>query len=652
MASAVILDPTAKRKRRSKIYGLRTFMDPGCPIDFFGAFRDNIREFLRRCSDAERRTTAGMLTWCTLLVDEMTGVLIPLYTVEECVRRSQRPFCDYCRCSGWSHHFVSRRRYHVIIPADDDWDKPLNPNAILMHSHLLHGLLHCNGFAHLLCINGREGGSKFISGEQFMALWDRLCSSLHVREATVEDSCRKRSTELRLLLGVAYGLPWFGRWDYKFQMGSFGITREIYIRALDQLSFLPLDALVANTAAAGGGWDLGRIVASYRRLRSCDFREPYTQLVTVRDLLRYILDLKRRPVPPPILPPPPPPPRSMMKRAAATERKKRCRDFETVAAELESRWPVRRLRVAAQVIVDALLEHGGMTRQEVRDAARLTIGDTGLLDFVLKSLGNCIVGRHVVRRTSNPTTRVLEFRLEEISAALEKEGEVPDLTPAPALPCPPQFDRDLDLLCQGLMVALPDEARVVLDSKHWIKKWELVDDRDDRLRFLCQWVPTAEEMEELTRPLPQPEVVVVEVHASVGDLRREAERAMRESYCMMEGFRVKGMNGVAGEEWDPVMVGGTESGAVVIVSGEGADMACELRYEGGADTWAVGCSCGARDDDGERMVACDGCDVWHHTRCIGISDGQPVPPLFLCSSCGSAIVGAAASLDPAFNLPW
>lgn len=31
-------------------------------------------------------------------------------------------------------------------------------------SHLLHGLLHVNGFGHLLRINGREGGSQALTG--------------------------------------------------------------------------------------------------------------------------------------------------------------------------------------------------------------------------------------------------------------------------------------------------------------------------------------------------------------------------------------------------------------------------------------------------------------------------------------------------------
>lgn len=76
---------------------------------------------------------------------------------------------------------MSKRRYHLIIPADDDWDKPLSPNAFHLATHLLHGLLHCNGFGHLLLINGREGGSRFVSGHLIMDLWDRFCTALRVR---------------------------------------------------------------------------------------------------------------------------------------------------------------------------------------------------------------------------------------------------------------------------------------------------------------------------------------------------------------------------------------------------------------------------------------------------------------------------------------
>jgi hypothetical protein len=49
--------------------------------------------------------------------------------------------------------------------------------------------------------------------------------------------------------------------------------------------------------------------------------------------------------------------------------------------------------------------------------------------------------------------------------------------------------------------------------------------------------------------------------------------------------------------------------------------------------------CGAQDYDGERMVVCDMCGVWHHTRCVGIEDSVSVPPLFLCILCGGELMG-------------
>lgn len=70
----------------------------------------------------------------------------------------------------------------MIIPWDEDWDKRgLQPTALHHHNHLLHGLIHCNGFGHLLCINGFPSGSRFLSASLLMDLWDRLCSSLRAR---------------------------------------------------------------------------------------------------------------------------------------------------------------------------------------------------------------------------------------------------------------------------------------------------------------------------------------------------------------------------------------------------------------------------------------------------------------------------------------
>ncbi|KAJ0987581.1 hypothetical protein J5N97_005937 [Dioscorea zingiberensis] len=639
MPTAAISDPTAGKKRRAKIYGLHGFLGPSCPKNAFaGAFRDNIREFLRECGEVEEKATEGMPTWCTLLVDERTGVVAPLYTVEECVSRSPRPFCDYCRCAGWSHHLVSKRRYHFIIPCDEEWDKRgLRHSAMCQHGHLLHGLIHCNGFGHLLCINGLPAGSRFLPASLLMDLWDRLCNSLRARVVTVEDVARKKSMELRLLLGVAHGVTWFGRWGYRFATGSYGVDHHLYHRSLHLLAFLNLDHLISSNPS---NRDLRRIVHSYRKLRRS--QPQAADLYTVRDLLQFLLEIKRWPTTPSTPKPPPPPPLPESRKKTA---RKRCRDFALVAAELASRWPVRRLCTVAGVVVDALRESGGkLTRQEVRDAARLVIGDTGLIDFVLKSLGNCVVNGSVVRRAPNPTTRVLEFSIVKPPDPVESDEA--ELSPDPTQQGTTQVDEDIACVYKALIEARPEETRALLDCKHWVKTWALRDDEDDLLRFLVAWEPEDGETWATTRSPHPMEVVVVAAHAGVGELKEEAERTLRDTYCVLERFRVTAIEGIKGEDWDPVMFGGAESGAVLVVRGVGADLSVALRYEGGANAWAVGCACGARDDDGERMVACDVCDVWHHTRCVGIRDGDPVPPLFLCAACGSSLLGAGAAPPP------
>ncbi|GMN73186.1 hypothetical protein TIFTF001_054289 [Ficus carica] len=84
-----------------------------------------------------------MPTWCcTLLVHENRSIVVPLYTIEESVQNSLRPFCDQCRCTGWSNLFVSKRKYHMIIPMDDGWNKPMDDAVFDLQTHLLHGLIH------------------------------------------------------------------------------------------------------------------------------------------------------------------------------------------------------------------------------------------------------------------------------------------------------------------------------------------------------------------------------------------------------------------------------------------------------------------------------------------------------------------------------
>ncbi|XP_015869864.3 PHD finger protein MALE MEIOCYTE DEATH 1 [Ziziphus jujuba] len=661
-SSIPILDACRKRKRKPKLYGFQSFADADCPISSAGTFRDNIRVFLQECAAQEDYSVQGMPIWCTLLVHKSRSLVVPLYTIEENVKYSQRPYCDYCRCTGWSNHFVSKRKYHLVIPTDTLWNKPLDDGVFDIQTHLLHGLIHANGFGHLVCINGIEAGSKYLCGREIMDLWDRICTNLQARKITVEDTSKKRSMDIRLLYGVAYGHPWFGRWGYKFYHGSFGVKDHHYNRALEILSSLKLDKIIEDFVETEQFKEIKKIIRHYRDLSE-------TQLITMRDMLKFMLTIKsstptqKKTIVANSLPQFPNSPKHSLTRSslqnktslAAKEKPPlKHRKFSSVMANMDSRWPQRRLEFAAEVIVSALKEKkernfgrgGGMTRQDVRDAARLHIGDTGLLDYVLKSLNNVVVGNHIVRRAVNPMTRILEFTIHDLNV-VGSEPELPAPNPKPRLlPSSPSSSstglipgldvyNDVVFLYRHVLLGYPESelvdsaSQAILDTKHFVKEWPLKDeDEDQRLTFVCRFKES-----EFKRESPHGEIVVVPLHTTVGELKTAAEVALNDTYCVTESFKVSEIVGLEEVEDAELLFGTLESGVEISVRGSGVDLETQLRYQSGCDTWMVRCECGARDDDGERMVACDICEVWQHTRCCGIGDEETVPPLFVCSAC-------------------
>ncbi|KAI3451327.1 hypothetical protein Pfo_007992 [Paulownia fortunei] len=669
MAPPILESHTKRNRTTPKFYGFHTFAEPGFPVSLTGAFRDNIRQFLQQCAEPEDYDLEGMPIWCTFLVYENRGTVLPLYTVEENVKHSDRPFCDYCRCAGWSHHFVSKRKYHLIIPVNDEWNNPLDEGAFDLQTHLLHGLIHCNGFGHLICINGIEGGSKYICGREIMDLWDRICTTLHARQITVEDLSRKHMMDLRLLYGVAYGHSWFGRWGYRFCHGSFGVKEHNYERAMDILSSLELDQVIDDLSLTNGCTHIKQIIHHYRDMSD-------TNLVTVRDLFRFVLTLKstaptaRYSAPSATIPS-----WSGHKLAFATpvkrcslkfstrlaprnspfgkEKPAKCRKFSNLAANLDSRWPVRRLEHVAEVIVEALKEKRaannvgscGMTRQEARDAARLHIGDTGLIDHVLKVMNNVIVGNYVVWRAVNRSTKVLEYTIQDFKGGKEVYlSKVPETIQALTIGPGRSVCNDVAYLYRNVLLGYPESDSVkfsvemILHSKHFVKEWPFSDEDDDSLRFICRLTMSSIDFNaDVSCDFPPREYIVVPLYATLGDLKVAVQQAMRDTYCVMEKLLVTEILEMERVQDEEVLFGIIESGRELWVRGCGLDLENELRYEGGTENWTVRCKCGARDDDGERMVSCDICETWQHTRCSGIEDTEAVPRLFVCDACCSSL---------------
>lgn len=76
---------------------------------------------------------------------------------------------------------MSKSRFHLIIPEYDKWGIDLKDDCFDIQTHLLYGLIHCNGYGHLICINGVNENSDFPSKNDVMNLWDWICTMLRTR---------------------------------------------------------------------------------------------------------------------------------------------------------------------------------------------------------------------------------------------------------------------------------------------------------------------------------------------------------------------------------------------------------------------------------------------------------------------------------------
>ncbi|KAH0703576.1 hypothetical protein KY285_017854 [Solanum tuberosum] len=732
MASSTIIEACNSRKRNRKPFFFETFAIGDSIDGFSGPFRDNIGMFLQEFATIEDYTLCGFPIWSTWLISNSTGSVFPLYTIEETTQLSLHPFCDHCKLSGWGHHYVSKRRYHLLIPANENWEKPLGSDSLEIGTHVLHGLIHCNGYGHLLSINGVNEDSNLLSGSDFMDLWDRLCTIFKTRKISLNDVSKKGGVHLRLLHGVAYGQSWFGKWGYRFCRGSYGATEKKYEIAVQFLSSLGLDKILNDFRKDfTERRKIKQIIGTYRELSE-------VPLITISELLQFMLAFKFKA-----------PFHSKMKLANGDdywcdpdiEEKNRPISMETfvnMMANSDCRWPARRLEFVVIVIVNFLKENQAnvgrnsrMTRQDLRNEARKFIGDTGLIDFVLKSIRCFALGSQIVRRSINPTTKLLEFTIHEFAkeeesirfpfldmdsdcrwtertvkqaaefivkilrahngdGAMSRQDlrdkarttirdtglidyvlksinksimgnkiifrsknpstkriefafeDVVDANRVENIELHMNIDQDLVYLYETVLLSYPGSdsvslaTGVVLDSKRFVKEWKLEDQEHQIMALTCKVLPSFDELEsELTRPLSPGVVVFVPPWITIGELKGVTQFALRDTYCIMQNFVVTQIGGLRGIEDERLLSCAVGRDAHVWVRGCGLDLDTELRYEGGPIKLKVNCICGARDDDGERMVNCDACQVWFHTMCTGIDDHEEevIPEIFLCESC-------------------
>ena len=494
--------------------------------------------------------------------------------------------------------------------------------------------------------------------------------------------------DLRLLHGVAYGRPWFGKWDYMFSHGSFGIRKEQYSRAICILSSMEVDKIKEDFSGTRKERLMKMIINFYRE-------SSKTPLVTLSELLQFMLAFASK---------------APVERTTAMSlvtisshhvsnqvlgddgdtsdssytsspddhveldndendsgadtdladhdttmvgmNPPKYNSFDAMARGEDARWSAKRLSNAAQAVLKVFNERNNsvITRQELREAVRGSIGDTGLIDFLLKHIDKVLIGDQIVQRFTNPESRMLQFSLRKITPpALDREAKKRRKTQETDewRSTTPGLDpyEDILYLYQNLFLTYPDTevysdaSEVILNCKGFVKEWPLPSHQEqDTLTVSCQVLPNHEEvLRDFTRKLPPGELVMVPQNATIRELKSAAEKALRDTYFVMENFEVLEIKKKDLEKIDETTGVKSDGNKIMmtefLVTGFGLDTGTELRYEGGFDDWTVECRCGARDDDGERMVACDACKVWHHTKCHSIEDDEAVPKVFLCNRC-------------------
>ncbi|KAK4490499.1 hypothetical protein RD792_001179 [Penstemon davidsonii] len=646
--------------------------------DGVGPFRTAVRAFLNTHALLPPPSSLfpHLLTWQILFrvgdyaVDDGGPAVVCLDVVEEDVARSRSVYCDQCRVVGWSSNPVSAKRYHFIIKADgnsiagynktcagcgdalhmtdsrckscnhvmttedvEDWMYQQLENT----THLLHGVIHANGYGHLLRVNGREGGSSMLSGRHIMNFWDRICRMLGVRMVSVMDVSKKNGLDFRLLHAVTKGHPWYGEWGYQFGAGSFSLTVDDYNFAVKSLASLPLSSF--QSQGRKPRTQLHDMISFYQSISE-------RELVNIRDLFCFLLSLindGRQ--------------STLMVNDSSPRKKQKTCDSKTLCS-----WTINDIKRVEEAMFKVLLAVSGSTWVSWRAlrGAVCKAGSPELLDYCLKELkGKQAAPGMVVNSKCISNSGAMEYRLEPGSAPLHSNNPSKNF-PITNFPSEEHILRDLRYFYECMLrpetlathvspakrnLAV-DSASTILDCKQFVKDYHpenfISIHKHNTIQLLCE-VDLMEESEDYNtnlipnpNPNPPPELLILSLDATIADLKLEAMKAFQDVYLMFRRFQVDELVGYEGidESMQIKLLLGSAT-EFVQIRGRflGKNGLARFRIERGLERWTVDCFCGAKDDDGERMLACDVCGIWQHTRCSGIPDSDAVPCKFFCHRC-------------------
>ncbi|KAL6552258.1 hypothetical protein OROGR_008412 [Orobanche gracilis] len=640
--------PTKRLVKRRVTAELRDFLTFPTPSDLPSAaaaarpFRTAVRAFLTKHALLPPPSSLfpHLLTWQILFrVGDLTGddggpATACLDIVEEDVARSRSVYCDQCRVVGWSSNPVSAKRYHFIIKADgnsiggynktcagcghalhmtdsrckscshvmttedvEDWMYQQLENT----THLLHGVVHTNGYGHILRVNGRE-----------------------VRKVSVMDVSKKNGLDFRLLHAVVKGHPWYGEWGYHFGSGSFSLTLNDYKTAVMNLSSLALS--IFQSPGRKPRTRLQDLISFYQSISE-------RELVSTRGLFCFLMslihDVRHSP----------------SRHDESPFKKLRTCDSRTLCS-----WTINDVARVEEAMFKVLRAVSGSTWVGWRAlrGAVCKAGTPELLDYCLKELKGkqAAPGLVVVARCISDSG-AMEYRLEPGSTSIETNTSLNNshnrnYPSKERLLCDLKYFYEC-IIHPGTMVppskrnVAVSSATKILDCKQFVKDYHHDHfqsvSKQNIVQLLCE-VDLMEQNEEYIRN-PPPELLVLSSDATITDLKIEAVKAFQDVYIMFRRFQADELVGYGGVDESTqvkLLLGSTEH---VRIRGRflGKSGLSRFRMERGMERWIVNCLCGAKDDDGERMLACDVCSIWQHTRCAGILDSDCVPAKFFCHRC-------------------
>lgn len=269
--------------------------------------------------------------------------------------------------------------------------------------------------------------------------------------------------------------------------------------------------------------------------------------------------------------------------------------FDALAAGEGCKWSGERLSETAQAALNAFKDRNSvLTRQELFQAIISgSSRDRGKISFLLKHIDKVLMGDQIIQRFKTTGSQMFLFSLIKLNQEAKQQkasSTTPGLDPY----------QDIMYLYRKLLLTYPysevyiDASEVILNCKCFVKEWPLPSHQEQKfITVSCQVLPNHEELlRDLTRKLPPGELVMVSQNATIRELKSAVEKALRDTYCVMESFEVLEIRNKYLEKIDENSGLESEGGEIkreFLVTGFGLNTWTELRYESGFDNWTVDC---------------------------------------------------------------